>query len=124
MNPKILIIFGVICIHAVLINGVDWSLAGGTLIATGASSTSAFALGPALVAGLLVAKVFGLGLLVRNHLFFLSFIQTNLYEYNEISLWISSLFTYRRREVTMVVEGNEEQKQMKLSLLQSRVNLS
>ena len=77
MNPKILIIFGVLCIHAISIHGVDWSLAGGTLIATGASSTSAFALGPALVAGLLVAKVFGLGLLVRNHLFFLLIIQTN-----------------------------------------------
>ena len=78
MNPKILIIFGVLCIHAISINGVDWSLAGGTLIATGASTTSTFALGPALVAGLLVAKVFGLGLLVRNHQLLLLVSQINL----------------------------------------------
>ena len=77
MNPKILIIFGVLCIHAISINGVDWSLAGGTLIATGASTTSTFALGPALVAGLLVAKVFGLGLLVRNYLLFLLVTEIN-----------------------------------------------
>ena len=70
MNPKILIISVVLCIHAVSINGVDWSLAGGTLIATGTSATSTFALGPALLAGLLVAKVFGLGLLVRTVVFY------------------------------------------------------
>ena len=64
MNTKILLIFGVLSACAVSIHGVDWSLAGGTLIATGTGATSTFALGPALVAGLLVAKVFGLGLLV------------------------------------------------------------
>ena len=66
MNTKILSIFGVLSACAVSIHGVDWSLAGGTLIATGTGATSTFALGPALVAGLLVAKVFGLGLLVSN----------------------------------------------------------
>ena len=66
MNTKTLLIFGVISACAVSIHGVDWSLAGGTLIATGTGATSTFALGPALVAGLLVAKVFGLGLLVSN----------------------------------------------------------
>ena len=65
MNTKLLFISALVSTYAVSINGVDWSLAGGTLVATGTSATSTFALGPALLAGLLVAKVFGLGLLVR-----------------------------------------------------------
>ena len=37
---------------------------------------------------------------------------------------VLSGYFYRHREVTMVEEENEEQKQMKLSLLQNKVNLS
>ena len=65
MNPKVLVASGLFCWAALLFQlgqGVDWSIAGGTLIATGATATTTWAAGPAILAGLLLAKVVGLGI--------------------------------------------------------------
>ena len=65
MNPKVLLASGLFCWAALLVQfgqGVDISFAGGTLIAAGSTATTTWAAGPAILAGLLLAKVVGLGI--------------------------------------------------------------
>ena len=65
MNPKLWFASGLICWAALLVQigqGVDFSIVGTSLVATGATATTTWAAGPAILAGLLLAKVVGLSL--------------------------------------------------------------
>ena len=70
MNPKTLFALGLLSWSSFLIQqslavfdgGASIALVGGSLVATSSTATATWAAGPAILAGLLLAKVVGLGI--------------------------------------------------------------